>query len=181
GECEVAGNLGPAALDARLRRGAAGREPAVWVLELSSYQLEAAWSLDPDAAAMLNLSEDHLDRYGTLASYGAAKARVFQGDGVQVLNRDDGASLAMAAEGRARMTFGLGAPAVAWDFGVREGWLVHGSERILAREALPLRGDHNVANALAACALARSVAAPLEALREGLQTYRGLPHRVQPI
>ena len=88
-DCEVAGNIGPAALEALMRRLDASQLPAVWVLELSSYQLETTWSLAPDAATMLNLSEDHLDRYADLAEYGAAKARVFQGDGVQVLNRDD--------------------------------------------------------------------------------------------
>ena len=61
-DCEVAGNIGPAVLDASLRRSA---PPTAWVLELSSYQLETTWSLDPDAAAMLNLTEDHLDRHGS--------------------------------------------------------------------------------------------------------------------
>jgi UDP-N-acetylmuramoylalanine--D-glutamate ligase len=178
-ECEVAGNIGPAALHALKDGLDSGIEPAAWVLELSSYQLETTWSLAPDAAAMLNLTQDHLDRYSDLAQYGAAKARIFQGDGVQVLNRQDPASLGMACEGRARMTFGLDAPAVAWDFGVRDGWLVQGGEKILARADLPLRGDHNVANALAACALARALGAPLEPLAKGLRVYRGLPHRVQ--
>jgi UDP-N-acetylmuramoylalanine--D-glutamate ligase len=178
-DCEVAGNIGPAALHALKGRSDCGKEPAAWVLELSSYQLETTWSLAPDAAAMLNLTEDHLDRYAGLAHYGAAKARIFEGDGVQVLNRQDAASLGMAREGRARMTFGLDAPAVAWDFGVCDGWLVHGNERILPRDELPLRGDHNVANALAACALARALGARLEPLAQGLRTYRGLPHRLQ--
>jgi len=77
------------------------------------------------------------------------------------------------------MTFGLDAPAVAWDFGVRDGWLVQGEEKILARGEMALRGDHNVANALAACALARALGAHIEPLAHGLRTYRGLPHRVQ--
>src|SRR5439155_973307 len=83
-DCEVAGNIGPAVLDASLRRTG---PPAAWVLELSSYQLETTWSLDPEAAAMLNLTEDHLDRYAGLAAYGAANARIFIGSGIQVLNR----------------------------------------------------------------------------------------------
>ncbi len=76
-DCEVAGNIGPPALDALMKRGK--KHPAVWVLELSSYQLETTWSLEPEAAAMLNLSEDHLERYAGLAEYAEAKARVFPG------------------------------------------------------------------------------------------------------
>ena len=179
-DCEVAGNIGPAALDALARRIDSGTMPAIWVLELSSYQLETTWSLAPDAAAMLNLSEDHLDRYAGLDSYGEAKARVFQGEGVQVLNRDDPRSMAMAREGRARMTFGLDAPAQAWDFGVLgDGLLVQGKQAILPAGELPIHGAHNVANALAACALARAMAVPLEPIRAGLRSFRGLPHRVE--
>src|SRR5206468_9603894 len=104
-DCEVAGNIGPAVLDASLRRTG---PPAAWVLELSSYQLETTWSLDPRAATMLNLSEDHLDRYASVRDYGAAKACIFQGDGVQVLNNDDPASIGMRLPGRQVTTFGLG-------------------------------------------------------------------------
>jgi len=85
-DCEVAGNIAPPVLEALMRRlGLPSAPPAAWVLELSSYQLETTWSLEPHAAAMLNLSEDHLDRYRGLDEYGAAKARVFAGGGVQVL------------------------------------------------------------------------------------------------
>jgi UDP-N-acetylmuramoylalanine--D-glutamate ligase len=151
------------------------------VLELSSYQLETIWHLEADAAAMLNLTEDHFDRYGGLADYGAAKARVFQGSGVQILNRDDRSSMAMAREGRARMTFGLGTPSVAWDFGVRNAALMHGDKRFLAIEDLRIHGAHNVANALAASALAFSMGISLEAIAAGLRTFSGLPHRLERI
>jgi UDP-N-acetylmuramoylalanine--D-glutamate ligase len=175
-DCEVAGNIGPAALDALRRRAA---PPAAWVLELSSYQLETTWSLAPDAAAMLNLSEDHLDRYAGIEDYGAAKARIFQGDGVQVLNRDDPRSMAMALAGRPRLTFGLGAPAAAQDFGVAGGMLREGPLPLLPLEKLRIHGAHNVANALAACALARALGASREALADALHTFKGLPHRLQ--
>jgi UDP-N-acetylmuramoylalanine--D-glutamate ligase len=182
-DCEVAGNIGPAALEALLRRGA--RPPAAWVLELSSFQLETAWSLEPDAAAMLNLSEDHLDRYGGLAEYAAAKARIFLGSGTQVLNRCDSASMAMMLAGRAQATFGMDAPPVPEDFGlVSEGgrdWLARGAERIFPADALPIHGRHNVANALAACALAHAAGAPLGALAAGLASFRGLPHRLERV
>ena len=167
-DCEVAGNISPPVLSSSLSRK---RPPAVWVLELSSYQLETTWSLAPRAATMLNLSEDHFDRYAGLDDYGAAKARVFQGDGVQVLNRDDPRSLGMALPGRKVVTFGLDAPR-GDDFGVAGGKLVRGAKEILSIDELPIRGMHNVANALAACAL---VDAPLQ----GLKSFRGLPHRLE--
>ncbi|MBI1942560.1 MAG: UDP-N-acetylmuramoyl-L-alanine--D-glutamate ligase [Betaproteobacteria bacterium] len=181
-DCEVAGNISPPALDALRSRAT---PPRVWVLELSSYQLETTWSLAPDAAAMLNLSEDHLDRYAGLAEYAAAKARVFRGQGVQVLNRCDAASMALALPQRTQVTFGLDAPEMPEDFGIgsseNAGWLVRGAERILPAADLPLAGAHNAANALAACALAHQAGAPLAALAGGLRGFRGLPHRMQRI
>jgi len=171
-DCEVAGNIGPAVLDALLKRGAA---PAVWVLELSSYQLETTWSLAPHAAAVLNLTEDHLDRYAGVADYAAAKARIFQGDGAQVLNRDDPRVRAMALPGRRQVGFGLSAAA---DFGIRDGKLARDGEAIIDAAALPIRGWHNAANALAACALAHEAGVPIASLAAGLETFRGLPHRL---
>ncbi|HEX9396117.1 MAG TPA: UDP-N-acetylmuramoyl-L-alanine--D-glutamate ligase [Burkholderiales bacterium] len=170
-DCEVAGNISPPVLEASLRRS---HPPAAWVLELSSYQLETTWSLAPHAAAMLNLSEDHFDRYAGLADYGAAKARVFQGAGVQVLNRDDARSLAMALPGRKVVTFGAGG-----DFEFSGGSLKYGKHKILDAGELQIHGAHNVANALAACALAFSIETPLSKLKEGLRTFRGLPHRLE--
>jgi UDP-N-acetylmuramoylalanine--D-glutamate ligase len=177
-DCEVAGNISPPALDALLKRK---QPPSAWVLELSSYQLETTWSLAPDAAAMLNLSEDHLDRYAGLAEYAAAKARIYVGAGAQVLNRCDSASMALALPGRTQVTFGLDTPDMPEDFGLRDGWLVRGEERILAAADLPLAGAHNASNALAACALAHLAGAPLAALAQGLRTFQGLPHRMQRV
>jgi UDP-N-acetylmuramoylalanine--D-glutamate ligase len=180
-DCEVAGNIGPAALSALSKRIDSGTAPAVWVLELSSYQLETTWQLAPDAAAMLNLTEDHLDRYAGLADYGAAKARIFQGSGVQILNRDDPQSMAMARANGPRMTFGLDAPALAWDFGVRNGALVQGRKPLLEIEHLQIHGAHNIANALAASALALSMGIPHERIQAGLRTFKGLPHRLERV
>jgi len=177
-DCEVAGNISPPALDALLKRR---NPPAAWVLELSSYQLETTWSLAPVAAAMLNLSEDHLDRYAGLAEYAEAKARIFMDKGAQVLNRCDSASMALALPGRTEITFGLDAPEMPEDLGVSEGWLVRGKERILAVADLPLAGAHNASNALAACALALQAGVPLAALAKGLRSFRGLPHRMQRV
>ncbi len=171
-DCEVAGNIGPPVLDALMKRT---KLPEAWVLELSSYQLETTRSLAPAAAAMLNLTEDHFDRYAGLEEYAAAKARVFMGGGVQVLNRDDPRSLAMALPGRKVVTFGLDAPR-GDDFGVAEGKLVQGRSEILPVGELAIRGSHNVANALAACALISGFA---ETFSQGLKTFKGLPHRLQ--
>jgi UDP-N-acetylmuramoylalanine--D-glutamate ligase len=175
-DCQVAGNISPPVLEAAMSRE---RPPAAWVLELSSYQLETTWSLSARAATMLNLSEDHLDRYATLADYGAAKARIFEGDGVQVLNRDDAASVAMARPGRTVLSFGLDAPPAAADFGLSAGFLCEGAHRLIERERLGIHGAHNVANALAACALARAFGLPRERLAAGLASFRGLPHRLE--
>ena len=160
-DVEVAGNIAPPVLDAVMKRKT---PPAAWVLELSSYQLETTWSLDPHAAAMLNLSEDHLDRYASLDEYGAAKARIFQGGGIQVLNRDDPRSMAMALPGRRVVTFGSGG-----DFG----------PQMIPAGGLSIHGAHNVSNALAAAALASSLGVPDDKIVEGLRSFRGLPHRVE--
>jgi len=178
-DVEAAGNIGPAALDALARR--LDSAPAAWVLELSSYQLETTWALQPDAAALLNATEDHLDRYAGIDEYAAAKARVFLGNGVQILNRNDARSMACAIPGRPSHTFGLDAPARDADFGLSKGWLVRGSERILPLDELPIFGLHNAANALAACALAMCGGVALESLAAGLRTFRGLPHRLERV
>ncbi len=172
-DCEVAGNIGPAVLAAALRR-----VPALWVLELSSYQLETTWSLRPRAAAVLNVTEDHLDRYAGLDEYAAAKARIFAGAGLQVLNRDDARVLGMALPSVPAVTFGLDAPPANEDFGVADGVLYRGGRSLIAAAELKIHGSHNVANALAACALAGSIGPP-ESLAAGLRTFKGLPHRVE--
>ena len=184
-DCEVAGNIGPAALEALMRRLDAGRPPQAWVLELSSYQLETTWSLAPDCAALLNLSEDHLDRYAGLAEYGAAKARIFQGGGTQIVNRDDPRAAALAPKGPRRVSFGLDAPPRAQDFGIvvidGRKWLAQGGEALIAARQLPMHGWHNVSNALAAAALAHALGAAREALIEGLRSFGGLPHRLERV
>jgi UDP-N-acetylmuramoylalanine--D-glutamate ligase len=174
-DCEVAGNIAPPVLDAAMRRS---QPPRVWVLELSSYQLETTWSLAPYAAAMLNLSEDHLDRYAGLDQYGAAKERIFLGAKVQVLNRDDPRSLAMARPDRNVITFGLDGTG---DFGLRGDVLVCRGVALLPVSELRIHGAHNVANALAACALASTLGIQTSRLAIGLRSFAGLPHRVEQV
>jgi len=183
-DTQVAGNISPAVLDALHEREE--KQPQIWVLELSSFQLETTHSLDADAAVVLNVTEDHLDRYdGSMDSYAAAKLRIFHGGGVQVVNRDDARSAAMRIAGRKQISFGLNPPSSDADWGVsREGalvWLMHGSHKILRSDELQVSGLHNVANALAALALCRALDMPLEPLVEALRAFKGLPHRVEKV
>ncbi|GAB4121163.1 MAG: UDP-N-acetylmuramoyl-L-alanine--D-glutamate ligase [Sideroxydans sp.] len=182
-DTQVAGNISPAVLDALRART---RMPQVWVLELSSFQLETTHTLHADVATVLNVSADHLDRYaGSLEAYAAAKARIFQGRGVQVLNRDDARSMGMALDGRRQVSFGMDRPRNAHDWGIgREGaiiWLMQGSQKIMRADELRVSGLHNVANALAALALCRALEIPLPPLVDALRAFRGLPHRVEKV
>jgi len=171
----MAGNIGLPVLDALDDHP----ETDIFVLELSSFQLETTASLNAASAAVLNISEDHLDRYADLDAYVAAKARIFSGDGVQVLNRDDARSLGMALPWRTVLTFGLDAPAMLNEFGIRDGWMWEGKQRLMPLAQLPLTGLHNAANALAAFALCRAAGLQIAPLVEALRQFRGLPHRVE--
>lgn len=178
----MAGNIGLPVLDALLDIEA-GRmaEPEVWALELSSFQLETTASLNADASTVLNISEDHLDRYTGMAAYAAAKARIFSGNGVQILNRDDARVMQMSLQGRSHVSFGLGAPEAEADFGLRDGYLSRGQQALLPVDNFPLAGLHNAANALAALALALTTCVGLDLgkLLRGLSGFKGLPHRVE--
>jgi len=182
---EVAGNISPAALDALMHCEDAKHQPEVWVLELSSFQLETTRTLNPAAATVLNLSEDHLDRYDGMGAYAHAKSRVFRGEGIQVLNRDDARSLGMAVAGRKQVSFGLDAPARAADFGLLrvdgELWLAQGMTPLLAVRELSITGLHNAANALAALALTRALDLPYAPLLAALRDFKGLPHRLEKV
>ena len=182
---EVAGNISPAALDALMQCEDARRKPEVWVLELSSFQLETTRTLNPVAAAVLNLSEDHLDRYDSMDAYARAKARIFRGEGIQVLNRDDARSMNMAVAGRKQVSFGLDAPSRAEDFGLLrvagELWLAQGATPLLAAKELPIAGLHNAANAFAALALTRALGESYAPLLAALRDFRGLPHRLEKV
>jgi UDP-N-acetylmuramoylalanine--D-glutamate ligase len=184
-DCEVAGNISPAVLDALMAREDDNSVPDAWVLELSSFQLETTASLAPVAATVLNLTEDHLDRYADMAAYAAAKARIFAGGGVQVLNREDAHSRAMAVPGRRVVTFGLDTPVSNDDFGLLkvrgEWWLARDTTPLLGVAEMRLEGLHNAANALASIALAREVGVPCAAALGTLRTFRGLPHRVERV
>jgi UDP-N-acetylmuramoylalanine--D-glutamate ligase len=176
------GNISPSALDALMDAQDAGVLPQVWVVELSSFQLETTHHLNAEAATVLNISEDHLDRYaGSLADYAAAKSRVFQGKGVMVLNRDDDWSMANGRCGRKMITFGLDSAPRAVDYGYAAGAIWRGKEQLVAVDALKLSGLHNAANAMAALALCEAIGVAASKLVEPLKSFAGLPHRVETV
>ena len=176
------GNISPSALDALMDAQDAGALPQVWVVELSSFQLETTHHLNAEAATVLNISEDHLDRYdGSLANYAAAKSRIFKGKGAMVLNRDDDWSMANGCCGRKIVTFGLNAAPRALDFGLLNGEIVKGKDVMVTVDALKLTGLHNAANAMAALALCEAIGVPAAKLIEPLKSFAGLPHRVETV
>jgi UDP-N-acetylmuramoylalanine--D-glutamate ligase len=180
----VAGNIGLPVLDA-LRAIEAGERPipGAVVLELSSFQLETTASLHPDAAVVLNLSEDHLDRYAGMAEYADAKARIFIGARVAIVNREDAATLTMPPAGAPVRTFGTSRPDAVDAWGLesegRATWLVEGGRRVMQASALRVAGRHNAANALAALALVRSAGIDGPGMTAALAAFTGLPHRVE--
>lgn len=175
----VGGNLGTPTLDL-----IADTEPAFYVLELSSFQLEVTESLRCLAATVLNLSPDHMDRYATLEDYAAAKARIFRACGTAVINREDASVRAMVTARQTRVSFGLDVPR-ADDYGVirvaGERWLARGGDKLLRADELRIHGDHNLANALAALALGEVMQLPRAAMLDALRDFRGLPHRMEHV
>jgi UDP-N-acetylmuramoylalanine--D-glutamate ligase len=184
-ETVVAGNIGLPVLDALSAIENGAPAPEAFVIELSSFQLESTESLEADSATVLNVTEDHLDRYDGIEDYAAAKARIFAGGGIQVLNRDDARTLAMARPGREVRTFGLSAPQSEAQWGIvsRDGrpMLARGAQPLIALSELALAGRHNAANALAAHALAHAIGLPDAPLAEALRGFRGLPHRMSRV
>jgi UDP-N-acetylmuramoylalanine--D-glutamate ligase len=179
----VAGNIGLPVLDALTDIENGQPAPDVFVLELSSFQLETTSSLNADAATVLNVTQDHMDRYAGMADYAAAKARIFLGNGVQVVNREDAYSRAMALPRRRVESFGLDAHASEWGIvsANDETWLARGEEKLMRTNELPVAGLHNAANALAALALCSAIGLPMALLLTALREFKGLPHRVERV
>ena len=204
-ETRVAGNISPAALDVLREALLEDKLPQAWVLELSSFQLHTTFSLNADAATVLNVTQDHLDWHGDMAAYATDKARIFGLETTRVLNRDDATVMGMAAPGVPQLTFGTGEPQEANSFGIvnERGvlWLANAVaaeavekklkkgevappvettvNRLMPADALKIRGLHNASNALAALALCRAAGLPLAPLLHGLREYAGEPHRVE--
>jgi UDP-N-acetylmuramoylalanine--D-glutamate ligase len=173
----VGGNLGQPALDL-LDRGPTD----LYVLELSSFQLDTTHSLKLKAGVVLNVSADHMDRYATLDHYAASKARIFANCETAVVNADEPEVVKMPRPGQRVLTFGLARADV--DFGVvtqpgNEPWLARRGSPLLPLTALKIPGRHNAANALATLALGDALRLPLAPMLDELKEFTGLPHRAQ--
>ncbi len=190
----MAGNIGPTLLGTLMEQ--LDNLPEVWVLELSSFQLHDVENFNPSAATILNITQDHLDWHGSMEAYTQAKMRVFGRDTVAVINRDEALDVPKQAK---QISFGLDAPKLQGEFGLivtaDAPWLSYWEyatsappqpeaatpHLLLPANALRIRGRHNVANALAALALATAIDCPLAPMLAALRDYAGEPHRVQLI
>ncbi|MEH6590088.1 MAG: UDP-N-acetylmuramoyl-L-alanine--D-glutamate ligase [Halioglobus sp.] len=172
----VGGNIGVPALD--LLQG----NHQLYVLELSSFQLERAGKLNLAVATVLNVSADHLDRHGSLPVYHQAKHRIFYGCKKAVVNKDDSLTTPLVADDVGLVSWRCGEPELA-GFGLRwqegEEFLSFGFELLLPVAELALPGRHNIANALAALAIGYSAGLPMASMLSTLTEFQGLPHRCQ--
>jgi len=168
------GNLGVPALDLLEQP-----IPDLYVLELSSFQLETTSSLELLGAAVLNVTADHLDRYDSVAAYARAKARILAKAATAVLNADDPWTAAMRRDAARTVTFSV--ERADADFSLSRSAaqivLTRRGERLLDTSRMKIAGLHNAANALAALALGESAGLPMPAMLEALETFPGLPHR----
>ena len=176
----VAGNIGKPVLDSLTDSQAFD----VAVLELSSFQLETTYNVPADAAAILNISADHMDRYDSMGDYVLAKARVIRGAKRAVLPRHD-PWMAQITNVNEILEFELEEPSGDNDFGIArksgKRWLVKGNQRLMPLQDVPLVGLHNVKNVLSAFALIDFLGFPLVDLVNAVSNFRGLPHRMQTI
>jgi len=172
----VGGNLGTPALDLLAQAA------ELYVLELSSFQLERTSVLDAAAATVLNVSADHLDRHADIAEYAKEKQNIFSGNGVMVINADDPIVDAMRDARRRLVTFSIKKDA---DFYIahKDGleYLMHNNQCLMPLAELPLEGRHNAANALAALALGVSIGLDEQAMCHALKIFKGLDHRMQRV
>lgn len=173
----VGGNIGIPVLDLL-----SDSSPDLYVLELSSFQLETTYSLNAHASVVLNVSPDHMDRYLSLKDYANTKKRIYSGQGLMVLNKDEEYIHSIMDSKRDTIYFSLGAPE-GENFGLinhnNEVWLSQGNEKIINKNQLKIKGEHNISNALAAMALAGAVNVPTNIMADVLKNFTGLEHRCQ--
>ncbi len=209
----IAGNIGPSLLDTLSVNLDAKTLPEVWVLELSSFQLNDVIGFEPTAGVVLNVTQDHLDWHGSMTSYSEAKSHVYGSHGSMIINRDDDEVMHMLAKAkkanksRRYCTFGSDLPARLGDYGLESvngmTWLVRATsveelvikkqrsflepsvelqmQRLIPAEAMHIRGQHNMLNALAALALVEVIGCSVSKVLYGLRDYKGEPHRVESI
>jgi len=170
----IGGNLGVPALDLL------AQDAELYVLELSSFQLERTSVLNARAATVLNVSADHLDRHEGIMGYAKEKQRIFHGNGTMILNADDPMVMSMQEQGRDFQLFSIKTTAdFYWD--EKSNSLMHGNLILMQRSDLLLQGLHNVANALAALALGNAVGLDERAMCTALKSFKGLEHRMQKV
>jgi len=174
----VGGNLGTPALELL------DEQSELYVLELSSFQLESVYGLNAEVATVLNVSPDHMDRYRSLLDYHQAKHRIFGGARQVVVNRADKLSVPLVSEKVKQWSFGIDRP----DFGGfglveqdGEPWLAYQFDRLMPESDLGIKGRHNTSNALAALAIGSAVALPMDGMLSVLREFRGLSHRCQTV
>lgn len=209
----VAGNIGPSLLDTLSVSIKDANLPQVWVLELSSFQLNDAIDFEPTAAVVLNVTQDHLDWHETMNTYIEAKSHVYGKQAMMVINRGDEAVIGMLVnaqklnKNRKYCTFGNDLPSRLGDYGLESvngiTWLVRAislddvvvkkqrslietpielnMQRLMPADALQLRGQHNMLNALAALSLVESIGCSISRVLYGLREYKGEAHRVESI
>jgi UDP-N-acetylmuramoylalanine--D-glutamate ligase len=209
----VAGNIGPSLLDTLGEKIDAVELPQVWILELSSFQLNDANGFESTASVVLNVTQDHLDWHETMAMYVDAKSRVYGFQSNMIINRDDETVMGMLSlalkvnKYRKYCTFGADLPIRIGDYGLESvngiTWLVRAisledvivkkqrslidspialtMQRLIPTDALQLRGQHNMLNALAALALVEAIGCSISRVLYGLREYKGESHRVESI
>ena len=174
----VGGNLGTPALDLL------ADERELYVLELSSFQLERSAHLDLAVATVLNVSADHLDRHGNMPAYHQAKHRIFRGCRKAVVNRSDPLTIPLVASDVEIISWRMGEPELG-GFGLRQidgtEYLCHEFESLLPVTDVGLAGRHNIANALVALAIGHAAGLPVDIMVATLRTFSGLPHRCQQV
>ena len=177
----IGGNLGTPVLDL------IDEQYDLYVIELSSFQLERTHGLNAKAATVLNVSADHLDRHDDIMDYAKVKQGVFAGNGVMILNEDDSIVKGMEIRGRDTVTFSIHGEN---DFHIEsrqgengriENWLMNAEQPLMRQAEIPLEGPHNIANALAALALGTAAGLNCNAMCNALREFKGLDHRMQKV
>ena len=177
----IGGNLGTPALDLL------DEQCDLYVIELSSFQLERTQVLNAKAATVLNVTADHLDRHGDIKDYAKEKQGVFAGNGVMILNEDDSIVKGMKVKDRDTLIFsihgknGFHIESRQAEDGQIENWLMNADQPLMRQAEIPLEGLHNVANALAALALGTAVGLDYKAMCDALREFKGLNHRMQKV
>lgn len=180
-DVRVGGNLGTSALDLLTHQ-----RPDIYILELSSFQLETTYSLRPKAAVVLNISEDHMDRYDSFADYVATKRKIYQRCEHVIINADDPLVVAMLEPKQAHLSFSLHCGRGTYSICTHhhKSYFARNNESRLPNPLLPvttakLQGRTMQANILAALALGEAIHIPMSAMLDAVQTFQGLPHRCQ--